>query len=210
VNKEKENKKNNTLNWRDYLLLAGFIIVFYFYKDFHEGILNYPDYLRYSAWVVLFVVIVALRIKRFAASYAAMPAMSERLFYAALSLAGVFIVTVMATGILLSPFNYYNRHIAAQSPADTVRCNIDEAYIGHATADGREPNTIKYHFMGQPDSLLTPTETPLIANMHAMHTYAHFKLVLATHKALLGSYWLQSWSIEEQRDSLAPEIKPHK
>ena len=201
-------KDPNRLTWRNYLVLAGVIIVFYFYKDSHSDIINYPEYLRSWGWIALFIALAAVRFRKFIASYVALQTIGERLFYFVLSLAGAAIGTLMAATILLAPFNYYNAYVATQNKADTVRCSIDDAYIGRQTHDGREPNTIKYHFLGKADSLYTTDKTALIANMHELHTYGFYTLVLAAHRALLGSYWIQSWRIEEKNDTIkAPQKK---
>jgi len=206
VKESSKTKDPNKLTWPNYLLLAGIIVVFYFYKDSHSDIINYPEYLRYWGWVALFIGLVALRFKKFIAGYIALQTVGERLFYFVLSLSGAAIGTLMAATILLAPFNYYNAYVATQNKADTIRCTIDDAYIGRQTSDGREPNTIKYHFRGKADSLYTADKTPLIATIHQLHTNSFYTLVLATHRALLGSYWLQSWRIEEKTaDTLRAE-----
>jgi len=48
-------KDSNKLSWRDYLLIAGIIAVFYFFDNDHQDILNYPDYLMY--WLVAAIAI---------------------------------------------------------------------------------------------------------------------------------------------------------
>jgi len=201
VEESAKTKDPNKLTWQNYLLLAGIIAVFYFYKDSHSDIINYPDYLRYWGWIALFIVLVVIRSKKFIVNYASLQTIGERMFYLVLSLSGAAMGTLMAATILLAPFNYYNAYVATQNKADTVRCTIDDAYIGRQSPAGLEPNTIKYHFQGKEDSLCTTDKTALIANMHELHTYSFYTLILATHKALLGSYWLQSWRIEEKKDT---------
>ena len=195
VTEPEKNKDPYKLTWLDYLVLVVVGIAFYFYKDSHEDILNYPGYLKYATWGALFVAIVVIRFKKFEAKYLSMSVMGERLFYAFLSLVGSVIVTSMAAGLLLTPFNYYNIHVASKTIADTVRCEIDAAYIGKHTEDGSLPNIIKYHFLGNSDSIQTPTESVRIANMNVFRSYSQYWLVLTTHKALLGTYWIEDWKI---------------
>lgn len=182
----KKNKDPDKLTWANYLLVAVVIAVFYFYNDSHSDILNYPDYLRYIGWVVLFAAVVAIRFKKFIAAYEAMQSIGEKLFYLALSLAGSLIGSLMVAMICLTPFNYCNAYVASKSQVDSVRCTIDAAYIGKKTPEGNEPNVIRFQFMGKQDSILTHDDASLIANMQHFHAWSLFRLVLATHKALLG------------------------
>lgn len=198
---EEKTKDPNRLTWLNYLIIALVVATFYFYKDAHEGILNYPDYLRYIGWAVLFVALVIMRFKKFIAAYTAMQTMGERLFYLVLSLAGSLVGTLMLATLALSPFNYYNVYAASKSHADSIRCNIDDVYLGKQTTEGREPNVIKFHFMGQEDSILTHDDMAQIAYMHELHLTSAYRLVLATHKALLGSYVLQAWRLEQKKDT---------
>ncbi len=198
VNEEEKNIDAYKLTWRDYLILAAIIIVFWLSNDTHSDIINYPEFLKYYGGIALFIVLVIFRFKVFLKKYLEMPKIADRLFYAFISLVLSAAISIIVAGILVTPFNYYNLHVAKQNHADTVRCEIDSANIGARSGDGSEPNTIYYHFGDKQAIIQTHTENFRIANMRQLHTFSQFRLKLTTHKAFLGSYWLEAWKIEDK------------
>jgi hypothetical protein len=207
VKEAEENKDPNKLTWRDYLLLAAIVVVFCFYKDDHENIINYPEYLRYGLWILLFAAVAIIWFKKFASGYNKQISLTERLVYILLNAGGAAVLALIVAGILVTPFNYYNEHVAAQNRVDTVRCDINDAFIGKKTDEGRELNTINYTFQSKANTLHTTAETPLIANMHELHMCGQFQLVVAAHRALWGSYMLEDWKIEEKNAMPEPSKK---
>ena len=180
---------------RDYWLLVLLAIAAFFYDDSHEGIINYPDYLRYCLWALMVVAIVGIRFKPLKAKYMEQQGAGNRRFYAGLMAVFIIVGSYYGSAVALVPFNYYNMHVASQAPPVSFECNIDSACIGGHSDNAVLSNTIYFHLQDKPNIIHTQAETPAIATMHALHTYSQYKLELIAHKGLLGSYWLQEWNM---------------
>jgi hypothetical protein len=191
-------KKNDPykLKSRDYWLLVLLAIAAFFYDDSHEGIINYPNYLRYSLWPLMVTAIVVIRFKPLKAKYVEQQSAGNRRSYAVLMAVFIVVGSYYGSAVALVPFNYYNMHVAQQTTPVSFECNIDSASVGGHLDNVVLSNTIYFHLQDKQNIIHTQAETPAIATMHALHTYSQYKLELIAHKGLLGSYWLQQWNLQ--------------
>jgi hypothetical protein len=183
---------------RDYVVLGVIVLCIVFRKDTSTDTINYPDYIIYCTAAAIVLAVIITRFRKFEAKYISLKRLADRLFYAAVCLVITAVGALTLAYMTLIPFNYYNVHVATQNNADTVRCNIDSAVIGLHTSDGLTPNIIYYHFQNRPNIIENTSQTKLIATMHALHAESMYNLKLTVHRALLGSYWLQDWKIENK------------
>jgi len=188
-------KDSNKLSWRDYLLIAGIIAVFYFFDNDHQDILNYPDYLMYWLVAAIAIALVVTRFRKFEKKYMAFQTTGDRLFYSLISLIGCGAGAWVAAGILLSPFNYYDVHVARQNPLDSITCNIDSTTISEKNPDETQTSTIYYHAYDKPGKIETHDYLKALAYMHVLHSYGQYRLMLGVHKGVLNTWWLDKWSL---------------
>jgi hypothetical protein len=192
---EQEKKNRKWLVNSLYVAIGVVVAVLLFIDNTNDNIINYPHYVMHYLWIAMSVILVIAGFRWFGRKYMSYTEMNDRLYFAGACLVGIIIGGGVLAGMICTPLNLYNKHVALLSKADSVVCNIDSVSIGEGTEDKAIIGVFHYKFNNQPNELHTDKYLPAIATMHEFHSTMGYRLKLAVHKALLDSYLLEGWKL---------------
>jgi len=174
----------NKLSKRQYALFVAVLIIYTFFDNSYDSILNYPDTLLFGSGVAIFISIMLYKIKTFINDIWRDGAI-VKVFAIFLRCLTAVIFSWFLTGILLIPLNYYIIHTAKYSAAYTMDLKIN----GLGTR--KRTRKIFYEFNGSGRTVYANAKTIDWISKN----YNDYRLRVTIRKASLGTLVIENWEI---------------
>lgn len=184
-----KSKQSNRLTRKEWFILAGFLIVYFFYMKSKDIILNYPYWLLILVCISVLTVVILVDFKKIKTVYSKTKKNDKPLFIG-LAIIKLNVVSYFIAGILLIPFNYYNIIKSKKNNSTFENCEI----IGISTYS--KNRTIFFKFKGNTNVLYA--YTPIMEVIKNNGRFKDYVFNIKYKKGLLDSYILESWSIEKK------------
>ena len=181
-------KQSKQINKKKLLLLVAMLVVYFFFMKSKDEIINYPKYINYSLFLLLFTTGFIYQLKCLKNTIVTKTKSLERILIIFLYVCKVLCLSWFITGICLIPFNYYNIYKSKKNTSEIIYCDI----IGVSTYS--KNRSVFYTFEGKTNILYG--YIPIME--HMKEEYSNFQLIAHVRKGFLNTYILEDWNIKKK------------
>lgn len=185
----KSPQKCQRLTAREWLLLAGFLMLYFFYMKSSEIILNSPNWLLGIVFISAITIVTIINCRELKARVIQIQ-QQDKFLSIGLILLKYLVVSYFIAGIFLIPFNYYIIYKSKNSISTYEKCEI----LGIST--NSKNKKIFYRFKGKTNVLYA--YTPIMEEIKNNRKFNDYVFTAEFKNGLLGTYILENWSIEKK------------
>lgn len=174
-------------------LFAGLLVAYLPYMFTRERIANYPHWLYYSIFGLIAIVLLVTGTVK-ASLFTNNQKNSKHILVTLLRLAFSLLIAWFIAGLLLTPFNYYNIHVAKQNPLEQVDCEID---VVERKGKRRMRNRYIYYKLHGRFNMKHVSKA-VINEIRTSSDDDNFVFAAEIRKGLLGSYYLERGEVKRK------------
>ena len=185
----KSKNKGEKFNPATLLIVAGFLLAYFFYMKTKDVIINYPTYLNYILFSTIVGSLFFFHYNKFKIEISKIKG-NDLYLYIALNLGKNLIIAWFLAGIILIPFNYYNIHTAKENSLEIINCEIE----GVSTYS---KNRKVFFSLNERTNVIYDFK-PIMEDIKDNGKFKDYYFVAELRKGFLGSYILEDWDIQKK------------
>lgn len=185
----KKTKENNKLTTGDWIKLAVFFVVYFFFIKSKDSIINYPYWLLLAVFAIVLIISAIFQSRKIREDYSKIEK-RDKLLFLGINTIKIAVIAYFVSGILLIPFNYYTIYNSKKNNLSVENCEI----TGLSTYS--KNRSIFYKFKGKTNVI--NGFKPIMESIKDNGKFENYYFVVEVRKSICNTYVLENWSIKEK------------
>lgn len=186
--KRQEALKNS--NQKKPILVLKFVIIlilFWFYLKTKEVIIGYPEYLFDILILIIFIIFLLINSRKTISEFKKIRDKIDRGLFIIFDVLKSVIISVFLSGILLIPFNLFNRNYSRKSSIEIIKCEIT------GLSDYSKNSSFYYEYKGKESIIYAHRK--IMSDIYINKNHKDYLFVAEVRKGLLDTYLIENWDI---------------
>ncbi len=169
------------------LRFAIALVLFWIYIVTEEKTIGYPNYLFNSLFWIILVVIVVRNLQITINDFKDLRDKIDKAIFTFLYIFKILIISFFLSGIVLIPFNLYNRYYSKRNAIELIKCEIT------GLSDYSKNSCFYYSYKGEVSIIYAHRK--IMSDIYINKSYQDYLFVAKARKGLLDTYLIESWDI---------------
>lgn len=178
----KNDKKSKS---REALKFAVVLILFWFYVVAKEKTIGYPDYLFNLAFGIILLVLLVTTSRITISEFKDLRGKIDKVIYAFFYIVKTLFISFFLSGIVLIPFNLYNRYYSKRNAIEIIKCEIT------GLSDYSRNSCFYYSYKGEVSIIYAHRQ--IMSDIYINKSYQDYLFIAKVRKGLLDTYLIESW-----------------
>jgi len=186
--KEYEELKINSKN-KSFIIVILIVILtlYWFYLKTKQETMGYPSFLFTILFWVLFLGLLIATLSRDVSEIKTNKDKTDKVLFILFNVIKKTVIAFFISGILLLPFNLYNKSFAKNNPIETIKCKIT------GLTDYSKNSSFYYEYKGE--EYIIYAHRAIMSKIYIEKNQDEYWFVAKVRKGLLDSYVIEDWDI---------------
>lgn len=180
----KTNDKNKPLT---VAILIVVLALYWFYLKTKQETMGYPSFLFTILFCVLFLGLLIATLPKDISEIKTNKDKTDKALFILFNVIKKTFIAFFVSGILLLPFNLYNKSFAKNNPIETIKCKIT------GLTDYSKNSSFYYEYKGK--EYIIYAHRAIMSKIYIEKNQDEYWFVAKVRKGLLNSYVIEDWDI---------------